>query len=287
MQIVIDPAPAVAFIVGMTSRDIALTVNSTTFSGRTAIVTGGSRGIGHAAAAVLAAGGANVIITSRHQEAARAAAADVGNGVVGMGAHITDESAANECVNFAVEQFGACDILVNNAGTNPAFGAVLDQDYGRFAKTIDVNVWGPLLWTKLVWNASMRDHGGVVINTASLGGLAPSQHVGVYNASKAALIHLTRQLAVELSPRVRVNAVAPGVVRTKMAEAVWRDDEASVADRTLIGRIGEPPDVAQAIAFLASDAASWITGQTLVIDGGQLLGAAADPHKPVTSTHNC
>jgi NAD(P)-dependent dehydrogenase (short-subunit alcohol dehydrogenase family) len=275
----------VAFIGGMTSKDFALTVNSTTFSGRTAIVTGGSRGIGHAAATALAAGGANVIITSRHQDAARAAAADIGNGVVGMGVHATDESGANECVNFAVEQFGGCDILVNNAGTNPALGAVLDQDYGRFAKTMHVNVWGPLLWTKVAWNASMRDHGGVVINTASLGGLAPARHVGVYNASKAALIHLTRQLAVELSPRVRVNAVAPGVVRTKMAEAVWHRDEASVADRTLIGRIGEPPDVAQAIAFLASDAAAWITGQTLVIDGGQLLGAAAGSPQASDAAH--
>jgi NAD(P)-dependent dehydrogenase (short-subunit alcohol dehydrogenase family) len=248
-----------------------MTVQTAGLSGRTAIITGGSRGIGQATAAALAAGGANVIITSREREAADAAAQEIGHGVVGVQAHATDESAATACISLAVERFGGLDILINNAGTNPAFGPVLDQDHSRFAKTVDVNLWAPLLWTKLAWNAWMNDHGGVVVNTASLGGIMPTNHVGVYNASKAALIHLTRQLAIELSPKVRVNAVAPGVVRTKMAEAVWKRDEDAIAARTLIGRIGEPSDVSQAIAFLASDAASWITGQTLVIDGGQLL----------------
>jgi NAD(P)-dependent dehydrogenase (short-subunit alcohol dehydrogenase family) len=177
-------------------------------------------------------------------------------------------------VHFAVEHFGSVDILVNNAGTNPAFGPLLEQDHARFAKTLDTNVWAPILWAQLAWRAWMGEHGGVVINTASLGGLAVSPNLGVYNVSKTALIHLTRQLALELAPKVRVNAVAPGVVRTRLSEALWKEDEAHVADLTPLGRIGAPEDVAGAVAFLASDRASWITGETLVIDGGQILCTA-------------
>ena len=142
------------------------------------------------------------------------------------------------CVEFTLERFGSIDILVNNAGTNPAFGPVLDQDHARFAKTLDTNLWAPILWTQLAWRSWMADHGGAVINTASLGGLAVSPNLGVYNVSKAALIHLTRQLALELAPKVRVNAVAPGIVRTRLSEALWKDDEAQVADLTPLGRIG-------------------------------------------------
>ena len=139
---------------------------------------------------------------------------------------------------------------------------------------MDVNVWAPILWTQLAWRAWMVDHGGTVINTASLGGIAVSPNLGVYHTSKAALIHLTRQLALELAPKVRVNAVAPGVVRTRLAEALWKENEDQVAAVTPLGRIGEPADVGDAVAFLASDRARWITGETLVIDGGQILRAA-------------
>jgi hypothetical protein len=120
----------------------------------------------------------------------------------------------------------------------------------------------------------MAEHGGTVINTASVGGLSVSPDLGIYHVSKAALIHVTKQLALELAPNVRVNAVAPGVVRTRLAEALWKEHEARVAGGTPLGRIGEPADVGSAVAFLASDRASWITGQTLVIDGGQILGTA-------------
>jgi NAD(P)-dependent dehydrogenase (short-subunit alcohol dehydrogenase family) len=170
---------------------------------------------------------------------------------------------------------GRLAFLVNNAGTNPAWGPIVDQDHGRVAKTLDVNLWGPILWTGLAWRAWMREHGGVVINTASLGGLAVGPNLGIYHASKAALIHLTRHLALELAPKVRVNAVAPGVVRTRLAEALWKEHEPDVVNATPLGRIGEPPDVAATVAFLASDAASWITGQTIVMDGGQVLGPPA------------
>ncbi|WP_194893466.1 SDR family oxidoreductase [Catenulispora pinisilvae] len=245
-------------------------------SGRTAIVTGASRGIGLAIAQTLAAGGANVVLTSRTRENAEEAAKLVeGPGTaIGYQAHATDEEAARACVAFAIERFGALDILVNNAGTNPAYGPLIDIEKSRFAKTLDTNLWGPILWTSLAVKAWMGEHGGSVVNTASIGGIHVAQNLGVYNASKAALIHVTKQLALELAPKVRVNGVAPAVVRTRLAESLFADHEAEVAGAYPLGRLGEPDDVASAVAFLASDAAAWITGETLVIDGGALLGQA-------------
>jgi NAD(P)-dependent dehydrogenase (short-subunit alcohol dehydrogenase family) len=250
-------------------------MTSTQFSGRTAIVTGGSRGIGLAIAQRLAADGANVVLTSRKQESADAAAVQVGGNAIGVAAHATDEDAARRCVELTLDRFGGIDILVNNAGTNPAYGPLIEQDHARFAKTFEVNLWAPLFWTSLAVKAWMAEHGGAVVNTASIGGMHQSPQMGMYNATKAALIHVTKQLALELSPQVRVNAICPGVVRTRLAEALWKDHEDAVSGVTALGRIGEPPDVAAAVAFLVSDEASWITGETMVIDGGQLLGNAA------------
>jgi NAD(P)-dependent dehydrogenase (short-subunit alcohol dehydrogenase family) len=242
--------------------------------GRTAIITGASRGIGLAIAQRLAADGGNVVLTSRKQESADAAAAQVGGNALGVAAHAVDEDAARRCVDLTLDRFGSVDILVNNAGTNPAFGPLIEQDHGRFAKIFDVNLWAPLLWTSLAVKAWMGEHGGAVVNNASIGGMAFEANLGLYNVTKAALIHVTKQLALELSPRVRVNAICPGVVRTRLAEALWKDHEETVSASTALGRIGEPPDVAAAVAFLVSDEASWITGETMVIDGGQLLGDA-------------
>jgi len=247
----------------------------TDFDGRTAIITGGSRGIGLAIAQRLAQGGANIVLTSRKQESADAAAEQVGGNAIGVAAHAVDEDAARHCVDLTLDRFGSIDILVNNAGTNPAYGPLIDQDHARFAKTFDVNLWAPLLWTSLAAKAWMREHGGVIVNTASIGGMHQAPNMGMYNATKAALIHVTKQLALELSPKVRVNAIAPGVVRTKLAEALWKDHEDLVAAGTALGRIGEPPDVAAAVAFLVSDESSWITGETMVLDGGRLLGDPA------------
>ena len=250
-------------------------MSSPELGGRTAIVTGASRGIGLAVAQRLADAGANVVLTSRKQDNADAAAKQVGGSAIGVAAHAVDEDAAQRCVEKTLDRFGSIDILVNNAGTNPAYGPLIDQDHARFAKTFDVNLWAPLLWTSLAVKAWMGEHGGVVINTASIGGLHQSPNMGMYNATKAALIHVTKQLALELSPRVRVNAICPGVVRTRLAEALWKDHEHALTASSALGRIGEPPDVAAAVAFLVSDEASWITGDTMVIDGGQLLGNAA------------
>ena len=233
-----------------------------------AIVTGASRGIGLSTAEKLIELGATVVVTSRKPEAVETAAARLGERAVGIAAHATDETAARACVEETIRRFGRLDILVNNAGTNPAYGPVLDQDHQRFSKIMDVNVWGPILWTQLAWDAWMRDNGGSVVNIASVGGIAVGREIGLYCASKAALIHLTKQLASELAPRVRVNALAPGLVRTRLAEALWKDQEEGQASSTPMGRIGEPRDIASAVAFLAGPEAAWLTGETLVVDGG-------------------
>jgi NAD(P)-dependent dehydrogenase (short-subunit alcohol dehydrogenase family) len=245
-------------------------MDSMNLTGKTAVVTGGSRGIGHATARYLSQLGANVVLTARTQDAADAAAETV-PGAVGFAAHATDEDTALRCIDFTLERFARLDILVNNAATNAAYGALVDQRYDAFRKTTDLNMWAPILWTSLAARRWMSEHGGAIVNTASLGGLTAEPNLGIYNASKAALIHLTKQCAVELAPTVRVNAVAPGVVRTKLSEVLWRTQEDALADSLPLGRIGEPEDIGQAIAFLASDAAAWITGQVLVIDGGAIL----------------
>ncbi|WP_046321550.1 SDR family oxidoreductase [Mycobacterium sp. UM_Kg1] len=242
--------------------------------GRTAIITGASRGIGLAIGQRLAEAGANVVLTSRTQDSADAAAAQVNGAALGVAAHVADDDAARRCVELTLQRFGSVDILVNNAGTNPAFGPLIEQDHARFAKIFDVNLWGPLLWTSCAVKAWMGDNGGVVVNTASIGGMSHAPLMGMYNATKAALIHITKQLALELSPGIRVNAICPGVVRTRLAEVLWKEHEQDLAATMPLGRIGEPVDVADAVRFLVSDAASWITGQTLVIDGGQILGDA-------------
>lgn len=243
-------------------------------TGRTAVITGASRGIGLAAATAMHELGANIVVTARSRESAEAAADQIGCRAVGIGAHASDERAAATCVRRTIDQFGSFDILVNNAGTNPAYGPLLTQDQGRFAKTFEVNLWAPIMWTSLAADAWMREHGGVVINTGSVGGLKVARNLGLYHASKAALHYVTQQLAFELGPAIRVNAVAPYLVRTRLAEALWKDHERELAESLPLQRIGEPEDVGDLIAFLASDAGAWHTGQTLVVDGGYLSAAA-------------
>jgi NAD(P)-dependent dehydrogenase (short-subunit alcohol dehydrogenase family) len=246
----------------------------TDLRGKTAIITGASRGIGLATAQALATAGANVVLTSRKPDAADEAAAQIVGSAIGVAAHAVDEDQARRCIDLALNEFGSIDILVNNAGTDPTYGPMVEQGHTGFTKIFDVNVWAPLLWTGLATKAWMGEHGGSVINTSSVGWLRHEAGIGLYNTTKAALIYLTEQLALELSPKIRVNAVAPGVVRTRLAEALWKNHEPQVAASTALDRIGEPGDVAAAVVFLASEAAAWITGETLVIDGGQRFGDA-------------
>jgi NAD(P)-dependent dehydrogenase (short-subunit alcohol dehydrogenase family) len=244
--------------------------------GKVALVTGASRGIGKAIATAYAEAGAAVMLSSRKQDALEAAAADMSDApgetaVFAANAGESDQIAA--CVAATVERFGAVDILVNNAATNPYMGRPIDIDLPRFDKTWQVNYRGPVVWVQEAWTASMAERGGVILNIASVGGLSVEPAIGHYNVTKAALMHLTRTLAQDLAPGVRVNAIAPGLVKTDFARALWEPAEDKVAARMPLKRLGEPGDIANAALFLASDLASWITGQTLVVDGGALVGA--------------
>src|SRR5262249_35678453 len=158
-----------------------------------------------------------------------------------------------------------------NAATNPQFGPLIDADMALVAKVWDVNIAGPLRFAQAAWRAGMQARGGVMLNVVSVGGVRNGPVIGAYNVSKAALTHLTRQLAQELAPGVRVNAVAPGLVKTDMARALWEPNEAAAAKGHALGRLGVPDDIAGAALFLCSDASSWLTGECLVVDGGAMV----------------
>ena len=160
---------------------------------------------------------------------------------------------------------------MNNAATNPYMGPNIDIDLPRYDKTFEVNLRGVHVWTQESWRASMKERGGCIINMSSIGGMAVEPSIGIYNVTKAAVIHLTKTMAMELAPTVRVNAIAPGLVKTDMARALWEANEEGVAQIVPLKRLGEPDDIANAALFLASDLASWITGTTVVVDGGMLL----------------
>lgn len=242
--------------------------------GRVALVTGGSRGIGKAIAAAYAEAGAFVMISSRKPEDLKETAKELGPMVRWHAANAGDADAATECIAMTIERFGGLDVLVNNAATNPYMGPVLESDLPRWDKTFQVNLRGPLNWVQAAWEAAMKDKGGVVINIASIGGLRAGGPIGVYDTTKAALVHLTAHLASEMGPKVRVNGIAPGLVKTDFARVLVEGVGDAVAARTPLRRLGEPEDIASAALFLASDASSWITGQTLVVDGGALLTSA-------------
>jgi NAD(P)-dependent dehydrogenase (short-subunit alcohol dehydrogenase family) len=239
--------------------------------GKVALVTGASRGIGRAVAAEMAASGATVVISSRKQDALEEAAATMDGEVACIAAHAGHPEEIAACVAQAVERFGRVDVLVNNAATNPYMGPNIDIDLPRWDKTFEVNLRGLHVWMQEAWRASMKEHGGSIINVASIGGMSVETSIGIYNVTKAAVLHLTRTMARELAPRVRVNAIAPGLVKTDMARALWEANEEGIAKMVPMRRLGEPEDIARAALFLASDAASWITGDTLVVDGGMLL----------------
>ena len=244
-------------------------------AGRVAVVTGGSRGIGEAIAAAFARAGADVVITSRKQQAvedaaARITAGDVQGRVLPVAAHAGDPEQAASVMRAARAELGPVTILVNNAATNPYMGPLVDIDVARAEKTAQVNMLAPVTWTRAAMQVGLGD-GGAVVNIASVGGLRIDPMIGYYNATKAALIHITRQLAWEMGPDVRVNAVAPGLVKTELARAIWEPNEKRTAALMPMRRLGDVEDIAEAALFLAGPRSSWITGHTLVVDGGALI----------------
>jgi NAD(P)-dependent dehydrogenase (short-subunit alcohol dehydrogenase family) len=250
---------------------------ATRLDGKVALVTGGSRGIGLGIAKAFAAAGAKVMITSRKAEACEAAAKEIaaatGGTALWEAGHTGKPEDAERVIGATLSKLGGLDVLVNNAATNPYAGPTIDVDLPRWEKTLQVNLTAPLLWTQLAWRSAMKESGGSVINISSVGGLSTNAILGVYDVTKAALIHLTKQLAAELGPKVRVNAIAPGLVKTDFARALWEDGKGDqVAKAYPLERLGEPEDVAAAAVYLAADTARWMTGQTLVLDGGGLVG---------------
>jgi 3-oxoacyl-[acyl-carrier protein] reductase len=241
--------------------------------GRTAIVTGASRGIGLAIAHRLVADGARVVITGRTQETLDEAVAGLGGrkNALAVAGKAADPSHRGSVVAAAVATYGSVDLLVNNTGINPVYGSLLDVDPTVAAKMVDTNVLAAMAWVKACRDAWMGAHGGAVVNLSSVAGLAPSPGIGWYGATKAMLSRVTSELAVELAPTIRVNAVAPAVVKTKFAGALYEGREEKVASTYPMKRLGLPEDVASLVWFLLSDEASWITGQTITIDGGLTL----------------
>lgn len=242
------------------------------FAGKVGLVTGGTRGIGLGIAAELVARGARVAITARKPDELEAAVKELGGDDVAVGFRGSADDAEHqaEAVAGVIERFGSLDCLVNNAAINPHFGATLDADVGIWRKTLEVNVIAPALWTQLAYQQWMREHGGTVLNISSAGGLKTGSPLGVYGISKAALIHQTAQLAAELGPDIRVNAMAPAVVKTRFAAKLYEADEEAAANAYPLKRLGTAEDTAKLAAFLLGPDSGWITGVTVPIDGGAL-----------------
>jgi NAD(P)-dependent dehydrogenase (short-subunit alcohol dehydrogenase family) len=241
------------------------------FAGRVAVITGGSRGIGLACAAELAGAGAQVAITGRSRKSLEAAQATLGAQCMIFEGDASKSDDIDACLQEVMRQFGRIDILVNNAGGPLEFGAMVDLPVANLDATWDLNLRGPYLWIQGAWRLWMREHGGVVLNIASLGGISLQPGMGAYSISKAAMLHMTRILAAELSPKVRVNAIAPGVVTTDATADFIAAGGPAMASRLPLQRFGNVQDIAEACRFLVSDKSSWTTGETLVIDGGSLV----------------
>jgi NAD(P)-dependent dehydrogenase (short-subunit alcohol dehydrogenase family) len=242
------------------------------FDGKVALVTGATRGIGYGIAEEIVRRGGSVCITARKpdelEEAVHTLDPDGTGRAISARGSADDEQHQRDAVDLVLSTYGRLDFLVNNAAVNPQYGPMMEADLGAVRKVFEVNVLAVLAWTQRAWEAWLRDNGGAVLNVASVGGLRTGSPIGAYNASKAAVIHLTRQLGLEMGPGVRVNAIAPAVVKTKFARALYEGREDEVAAHYPLRRLGTPEDTAKLAAFLLSDDASWITGETVTIDGG-------------------
>ncbi|MFJ8927276.1 SDR family oxidoreductase [Streptomyces sp. NPDC102364] len=264
----------------MTSRptDHPRVPDGRVLDGRAAVVTGASRGIGRAIAEELADCGALLCVTARDPHGVREAVAALrarGAEAVGVPGSVADPAHLWEVTERTMAEFGRVDIVVNNAATNQPYGPLMDADPDTWRTAFTMNVEAPLRLVQCAWRAWMSEHGGAVVNVCTEGAGHVGPNVGAYGTSKAALLHLTAQLAGEMGPLVRVNSISPGLVRTEMARFVWERAEESVAAGLPAGRIGEPEDVARAVRWLVSDEASWITGAELLVDGGTRVRAAS------------
>ncbi|HEV8579884.1 MAG TPA: SDR family oxidoreductase [Thermoanaerobaculia bacterium] len=249
-------------------------------SGRVAVVTGASRGIGEAIAAALAAAGARLVLASRKLEGVEAVAELIrseGGEAIAVACHTGRPADVLALADQAREAFGGVDILVNNAATNPHFGPLLEAEEGHWDKTFEVNVKGYVHTARACVPLMRERGGGAIVNLASVAGMVPHGGLGVYGVSKAAVIMLTKTLAIELArDNIRVNAIAPGLIQTRFSEALWGTPERQ--ERALRSipqrRLGQPDDIAGAVLYLAGDASRFTTGAVLVIDGGQTLNLA-------------
>lgn len=243
-------------------------------TGRVAIVTGASRGIGRSIAEALADAGAKVALASRKQEALDEVAESIrttGGIAVAIAAHNGDKAALNALVGETIKRFGKLDILVNNAATNPHFGSILEADDSYWRKTIEVNLMGNVWLTGAAVRHMRAGGGGKIINIASIVGINPGRNQGIYSITKAGIISLTKTLALELgSDNIQVNALAPGLIKTKFARAIWENDDllGGVIAQTPAGRIGQPSDIAGLALYLASPASDFTSGGVFVVDGG-------------------
>jgi NAD(P)-dependent dehydrogenase (short-subunit alcohol dehydrogenase family) len=246
-------------------------------TGKNAIVTGATRGIGLAMVRGFAEAGANVTLCGRKQETVDAALAELGpvkDKVQGVVAHVGKNEDLETLLAAAEKKFGTVNVLVNNAGTNPYFGPILESEDRAWDKTMEVNLKGPYILSRMVAQKMVQTGGGSILNIASVAGLQAAVYQGIYSVSKAGLIMLTKCMARELGrQKVRVNCICPGVIRTHLAEALWKDEgrlKEFVKNKSL-GRIGETEEIVGAAIYFASDASSFTTGAALVIDGGMVI----------------
>jgi NAD(P)-dependent dehydrogenase (short-subunit alcohol dehydrogenase family) len=245
--------------------------------GKVALITGGSRGIGRACALALADAGANVVVSSRKIADLELVADEIkAKGVKGMAiaAHNAKMEDSRTLIERVMKEFGRIDILMNNAGTNPYYGPLMNQDEKTYDVTMNVNLKGLFFLSQMAAKIMKEQGGGSIINTSSIGGLRAGD-LGAYCVTKAAVIMLTQVMAKEWGQfNIRVNTIAPGIIKTRLSEALWKDpavNEKAISQIALM-RLGEPEEIAGAVVFLASAAGSYITGETLVIDGGRLQG---------------